>query len=96
MTWWLPPVSADLLALLGERRDRALRQQTTVRVVTPILIGLSIIALVMGVVLWLSACDLIVRRGQAVFVLGLIMLLAFAALEFLFFIGLMSQQGRRL
>jgi hypothetical protein len=40
--------------------------------------------------------DLIVRRGQAVFVLGLIMLLAFAALEFLFFIGLMSQQGRRL
>jgi hypothetical protein len=40
--------------------------------------------------------DLIVRRGQAVFVLGLIMLLTFAALEFLFFIGLMSQQGRRL
>jgi hypothetical protein len=56
MTWWFPPVSADLLAFLGERRDRALRQQTTVRVVTPILIGLSIIALVMGVVLWLSAC----------------------------------------
>jgi uncharacterized membrane protein len=71
-----------------------LRQQTTVRVVTPILIGLSIVALVMGVVLWLSACDFIVRRGQAVFVLGLIMLLAFAALEFLFFIGLMSQQGQ--
>jgi hypothetical protein len=87
-------IVADLLAFLGERRDRALRQQTTVRVVTPILIGLSIVALVMGVVLWLSACDFIVRRGQAVFVLGLIMLLAFAALEFLFFIGLMSQQGQ--
>jgi hypothetical protein len=87
-------IVADLLAFLGERRDRALRQQTTVRVVTPILIGLSIVALVMGVVLWLSACDFIVRRGQAVFVLGLIMLLAFATLEFLFFIGLMSQQGR--
>jgi hypothetical protein len=87
-------IVADLLAFLGERRDRALRQQTTVRVVTPILIGLSIVALVMGVVLWLSACDFIVRRGQAVFVLSLIMLLAFATLEFLFFIGLMSQQGR--
>jgi hypothetical protein len=72
-----------------------LRQQTTVPVVTPILIGLSIVALVMGVALCLSACDFIVRRGQAVFVFGLIMLLAFAALEFLFFICLMSQQGRR-
>jgi hypothetical protein len=44
--------------------------------------------------LWLSAFDLIVRRGQAVFVLGLITLPAFAAVEFLFFTGLMSQQGR--
>ena len=35
-----------------------------------------------------------VRRGQAIFVLGLIVLLMYAAVEFLFFIGLMSQQGR--
>jgi hypothetical protein len=34
------------------------------------------------------------RPGQAAFVLGLIPLLAFAAVEFLFFIGLMSQRGR--
>lgn len=33
-------------------------------------------------------------RGQAVYVLGLIVLLAFASVEFLFFIGLMSWQGR--
>jgi hypothetical protein len=87
-------IVGDLLALRGYRRDRALRQLTTVRVITPILYGLCIVALVMAVALWLSACDFIVHRGQAVFVLGLITLLAFAALEFLFFIGLMSQQRR--
>ena len=90
-TWF---IVGDLLALRGERRDRALHQRTTVRVITPILYGVLILALVMGAALWLSAIDLIVRRGQAVYVLGLIILLAFAAVEFLFFIGLMSQQGR--
>ena len=90
-TWF---IVGDLLALRGERRDRALHQRTTVRVITPILYGVLILALVMGAALWLSAIDLIVRRGQAVYVLGLITLLAFAAVEFLFFIGLMSQQGR--
>lgn len=36
----------------------------------------------------------LVPRGQALYVLGLIVLLAFAAVEFLYFIGLMSQRGR--
>ena len=36
--------------------------------------------------------NIIVPRGQAVYVLGLIILLAFNAVEFLFFIGLMSRQ----
>jgi hypothetical protein len=40
-----------------------------------------------------SALNLIVPRGQAVYVLGLMFSLAFAALEFMFFIALMSQQG---
>jgi hypothetical protein len=48
----------------------------------------------MGIALWLSALDLLVARGQAAYVLGLIALLAFAAVEFLFFIGLLSRQGR--
>jgi hypothetical protein len=87
-------IVGNVLALLGERRDRALNQPTTVPVITPMLIGLCIVALAMGVALWLSACDFIVRRGQAIFVLGLMVLLLFAALEFLFFIGLMSQQDR--
>ena len=51
-------------------------------------------AIVMGAALWLSVFDLVVHRGEAVFVFGLITLLGFAALEFLFFIGLVSQQGR--
>jgi len=45
----------------------------------------------MGVALWLSVFDFVVPRGQGSYVVGLIVLLAFAAVEFLFFIGLMSQ-----
>jgi len=52
------------------------------------------IAPLMAVALWLSAFDCIVRRAQAIFVLGLIVLLLYATVEFLFFIGLMSQQCR--
>ena len=90
-------VVGDVLAFLGERKDRVLRQVTIVPVITPLLYGMSAaIAPLMAVALWLSAFDCIVRRGQAIFVLGLIVLLMYAAVEFLFFIGLMSQQGRLL
>jgi hypothetical protein len=85
-------IVVDLLVLQGERRDRATRQHVTVPVITPLLIIMSIVAFVMGLALWLSALDLIVGRGQAVYVLGLILMIAFAALEFLFFIGLMARQ----
>jgi hypothetical protein len=44
-------------------------------------------------VLWLCALDLLVPCGQVVYVLGLIALLAFAAEEFLFFIGLVSRSS---
>jgi hypothetical protein len=84
----------DVLALRGERRDRVAQQLVTVPVITPILYAMSIGALAMGIALWLSAWDVLVPRGQAVYVLGLIALLAFAALGFLFFIGLVSRQGR--
>ena len=89
---WL--IVGNFLALLGERRDRAAKQWITIPVVTPIIYGMQLVALVMGIVLWLSVWDLVAPRGQAIFVLGLIVLLAFAAVEFLFFIGLMSQQDR--
>jgi hypothetical protein len=48
----------------------------------------------MGIFLWLSVWDLVFARGQALYVLGLMVLLAFAAVEFLFFIGLVLQQGQ--
>ena len=83
-----------ILALRGELKDRAARQWITIPVITPILYIVYIVAIVMGIALWLSTWDIVVPRGQAVYVLGLITLLAFAAVEFLFFIGLMSQQGR--
>ena len=89
---WL--IIGNLLALWGERRDRAANQWITIPVVTPIIYGMQLVALVMGIVLWLSVWDLVAPRGQAIFVLGLIVLLAFATVEFLFFIGLMSQQDR--
>ncbi|UCC53921.1 MAG: hypothetical protein JSV68_08095 [Anaerolineaceae bacterium] len=82
------------LALRGERRDRAAQQWITIPVITPVFNGIYLIALVMGIVLWLSVFDLLVSRGQAIYVLGLIVLLAFAAVEFMYFIGLMSKQDR--
>ncbi len=90
-SWFLV---GDILALWGERRDRAAQQLITIPVVTPILYGIYVVALVMGIFLWLSVFDLVVPRGQAMYVVGLIVLLAFAAAEFMFFIGLMSHQDK--
>ena len=85
-------VVVDLLVFRAERRDRAAGQLITVPIISPILYALMVAALGIGIALLLSAWDLIVPRGQAVYVLGLLILLAFAALEFMFFIGLMSRQ----
>lgn len=88
-TWFLV---GFFLALRGERQDRAARRWITIPVITPILHAVYVVAFVMGIGLWLSAFDFIVPRGQAVYVLGLIVLLAFAAVEFIYFIGLMAHQ----
>ena len=85
-------ILVDLLVLQGERQDRAARQLVTVPIITPLLYVMSIVGFVMGLALWLSVWDIIVQRGQAVYVLGLILMIAFAAMEFLFFIGLMVRQ----
>ena len=85
-------IIVDLLVLQGERRDRAAKQLVTVPVITPLLYVMSLIGFVMGLALWLSVWDFVVQRGQAVYVLGLILMIAFAAMEFLFFIGLMVRQ----
>ena len=90
-SWFL---IGDFLALRGERRDRATNQWISIPVVTPILYGVYVAAFLMSVTLWFSVWDFLVPRGQAAYVVGLIVLLAFAAVEFLFFIGLMSQQDK--
>jgi F0F1-type ATP synthase assembly protein I len=85
-------IMVDLWVLQGERRDRAAKQLVTVPVITPLLYILSGVAFVVGLALWLSVWDFVVQRGQAVYVLGLILMIAFAAMEFLFFIGLTLRQ----
>jgi hypothetical protein len=83
----------NVLAIRGELRDRALHRLVTVPVITRLIYFLSLAAFPMGIALWLSVGNVLVPRGQAVYVLGLIMLLAFGALEFLFFIALVSRQA---
>ena len=88
-TWFL---SGSALGIRGDLADRANRRLVTVPVITPLLYVVLVVALAMGVALWLSAFAVIVPHGQGIYVLGLITLIAFAAAEFLFFIGLMSQR----
>lgn len=90
-SWFL---LGDFLALRGEIRDRKAPQSIPNPVIAPVRYAIYALAIVMGVVLWLSAWDLVFARGQALYVLGLMVLLAFAAVEFLFFVGQVLQQGR--
>jgi hypothetical protein len=85
----------DILALRGERQDREKHELITVPLITPLLYMITIVAIVMGIALWLSVFNFGVPSGQAMYVLGLIVLLVFGALEFLFFIGLASKQGKK-
>lgn len=89
-TWF---IVGNALALLGDRRDWASHHELAVPMLNVIAIyGASAVSVVMGVALWLSAFDLGVPRGQAIYVAGLIVLIAHASIEFLFFIGLASTQ----
>ena len=85
-------VIGNLLAIWGELRDREAQRTLTVPMITPVLYSILVIAFVVGIALWLAAADILVPRGQAMYVFGLLTLLGFGAIEFLFFIGRMSQQ----
>lgn len=80
------------LSLRGEYRDRAMQRRNANRFMAHLLPVLNVLAMVMGVALWLSVGNLLIARGQAMFVTGLIVLLGFAAAEFMYFIGLMAPQ----
>lgn len=86
-------IIGNLLALRGERSERQTKQLITIPIITRLLYLVVIVAFVLGIALWLSAFNLIVPRGQAVYVLGLISLLAFGSIEFLFFVRPASQQA---
>jgi hypothetical protein len=83
-----------LLAVRAEIRERSAGRSVTVPVITPVFNVIFLVSLVLGVALWLSVFGL-VQGGQALYVLGLIALLASAGVEFCFFIGLMAQQARQ-
>lgn len=85
-------VVGDLLALRGELRDRRGPQSATNPMAAPVRYGIYVIAFAMGILLLLSVWNVVFHRGQALYVLGLMLLLVFAAVEFLFFILLVLQQ----
>ncbi len=88
-TWFL---GANILYLVGDARDRAANRLVIVPIITPIFHVIMVVSFLMGATLWLSAIDVLVPRTQATYVFGLITLLVFAAVEFLFFIGVISEQ----
>lgn len=91
-SWFL---LGGFLALWGESQDRRTHLPITNPVIAPVRFGIYLVALVMGIFLWLSVWDLVFARGQALYVLGLMVLLAFAAVEFLFFIGLVLTKDQK-
>lgn len=90
-TWFFIAIA---IALRGEVRDRRNGSTRAVSFVTPFLGVLSIVAAAMGIALWLSTLGIAVPRSQAIYVFGLLLLLAIAALEFMFFIGRAAMDGR--
>lgn len=92
-TWF---VLGAVLAWAGDIRDRRAGRSVKVPVITPILYCVMAVTPLLGIVLWLSVWD-VVPRGQAIYISGLIALLAVAAVEFLFFIGIAAfgtKEGR--
>jgi hypothetical protein len=90
-SWFL---IGDILAVRGELRDRAKNPPDPQPLSGPSRFGLYLVALVMGLWLWLSVLQVVASAGQALYVLGLMVLLAIAAAEFLYFINLLLQQGK--
>lgn len=89
-SWFLV---GDYIAVRGELHDRTGEQSTQNPISRPVRVLIYLAALVMGTLLWLSVLNLLIPSSQALYVLGLMTLLAIAAVEFLFFINLLLLQG---
>lgn len=84
-SWFL---IGDFIAVRGELRDRTQEQSDIDPLNMPVRYGIYLVAFLMGVALWLSTFAILAPAGQALYVLGLMVLLAIAGVEFVFFIGL--------
>lgn len=82
------------IALFGEVKDRRAGRSSAVTFVTTMLNVLSVPAVLMGIALWLSAAG-VLPRGQAIYVFGLLLLLATGALEFMFFVARASSKPEK-
>lgn len=89
---WL--IAATIIALRGEFNDHKRGRLVTIPIVSSVLNALSVFTLLLAAALWLSVFDVLGMRGQAIYVLGLLLLLAFAGLEFMFFIGRASPEKK--
>lgn len=89
-SWFLV---GDYIAVRGEFKDRAGDQSPHDPIRRPLRILIYLAALVMGMLLWLSVFNMPIPSSQALYVLGLMVLLAIAAVEFLFFINLLLLHG---
>lgn len=90
-SWFL---IGDILAVRGEVRDRAETSSGPEPLKDPIRYGIYVVALLMGLFLWLGVLSPLILAGQMLYVIGLMLLLAFAAAEFLFFINLLLLRGK--
>jgi hypothetical protein len=83
-TWlWL----ATAIAVRGEFKDGQAGRYRSISFVTPLLNLLSVASVVAGALLWLSAFDWVIPRGQGIYLVALLLLLCIAALEFMYFVG---------
>ena len=80
--------AGNVIGIRARRRDPT---RVSVPIITPALWFTLVVAFAMGTALLLSAFNVLLPRSQSLYVLGLIVLLGFAAVQFLFFIGRMSQ-----
>lgn len=80
-------VLGNFLGFRDNRRRHVIKRVSRVPLIAFLFNIVMVVALIVAACLWLSAFDVLIPRGQAVYVGGLVVLMAFAVIEFLFFIG---------
>lgn len=84
------------LSFQGKRKNQVVKYFSKGSIMLLLLKGTTVFGFIVMIALWLSIFDFIVPRGQAMYVGGLVTLLAIAAVEFLFFIERARRNRSRL